>query len=90
MSRCHPGQSTSYRRKVERRKEREPDRERLRLAKEMHQRNFPGRVELDRVKIRRYKKIFKKLIAEGKLSRDKEGKFMLPKTNTGLPAGLLS
>lgn len=63
MSRCHPGQSSSYARKVQRRKEREPDRDLLRLAKAMHARNYPNAPDLDRVKIRRYKKIFRKMIA---------------------------
>ena len=67
MSRVHPGKSSSYARKVQRRKEREPDRELLRLAKEMHSINFPNLNELDRVKIRRYKKIFRRMIAENQL-----------------------
>jgi hypothetical protein len=71
MSRVHPGQSSSYARKVQRRKEREPDRELLRLAKEMHARNFPKAGELDRVKIRRYKKIFRRLIQDKKLDIDR-------------------
>jgi hypothetical protein len=78
MSRVHPGQSRSYARKVQRRKEREFDRELLRLAKEMHLRNFPRAAELDRVKIRRYKKIFRKLIADNRLTADESGKHMLP------------
>lgn len=36
MSRVHPGQSTSYAKKLQRRDERSFDRELLRLAKLMH------------------------------------------------------
>ena len=67
MSRVHPGMSNSYARKVQRRKEREPDRELLRLAKEMHAKNYPHARDLDRVKIRRYKKIFRKMIQDKEL-----------------------
>ena len=91
MSRCHPGQSSSYARKVQRRKEREPDRELLRLAKEMHARNYPNARDLDRVKIRRYKKIFRRMIADRRLGVDRFGKYVLPNVGeTGLPCGLVS
>lgn len=59
----------------------------MRLAKELHARNFPKAGELDRVKIRRYKKIFRKMIQDKQLSIDK-GKYQLPKHNE-MPAGLL-
>lgn len=42
----------------------------MRLAKEMHARNFPNAKELDRVKIRRYKKIFRKMIQDKELNID--------------------
>jgi hypothetical protein len=53
----------------------------------MHARNFPEAGELDRVKIRRYKKIFRKMIQDKQLSIDK-GKYQLPKHND-MPSGLL-
>ena len=56
MSRVHPGKSETYARKVERRKEREFDRELLRLAKIKHSRELGEDATLDRVKIRRFKK----------------------------------
>ena len=59
MSRVHPGRSETYARKVERRKEREFDRELLRLAKIRHARELGRDAPLDRVKIRRYKKQLK-------------------------------
>ena len=52
----------------------------------MHARNFPEARELDRVKIRRYKKIFRKMIQDKQLSIDK-GKYQLPKRND-MPSGL--
>ena len=88
MSRCHPGQSDSYARKVQRRKEREPDRELLRLAKEMHARNYGTDAELDRVKIRRYKKLFRKMIANKDLHCDKSGRYTLPSPDN-VPQGML-
>ena len=62
MSRVHPGRSNAYTRKIERRAERAFDRELLRLAKIRHERCHPNATELDRVKIRRYKKIISKAI----------------------------
>ena len=56
MSRVHPGRSETYARKVERRKEREFDRELLRLAKIKHARELGEDAALDRVKIRRFKR----------------------------------
>ena len=56
MSRVHPGKSETYARKVERRKEREFDRELLRLAKIKHSHELGDDAPLDRVKIRRFKK----------------------------------
>lgn len=57
MSRVHPGQSTSYAKKLQRRDERCFDRELLRLAKLMHAETNEGQeLPIDRVKIRRFKK----------------------------------
>ena len=65
MSRVHPGKSESYAKKVERRKERSFDRELLRLAKIKHDRDFGIDATLDRVKIRRFKKILRAKIEDG-------------------------
>lgn len=62
MSRVHPGRSSAYTRKIERRSERAFDRELLRLAKIRHDTFSPNADQLDRVKIRRYKKLIKKAI----------------------------
>ena len=59
MSRVHPGQSTSYARKLQRREERGFDRELLRLAKIRHTELCGSDAPLDRVKIRRFKKEIK-------------------------------
>jgi hypothetical protein len=59
MSRVHPGQSTSYARKLQRRDERCFDRELLRLAKIRHAETQGANAALDRVKIRRFKKEIK-------------------------------
>jgi hypothetical protein len=59
MSRVHPGQSTSYARKLQRRDERCFDRELLRLAKIRHSETCGANATLDRVKIRRFKKEIK-------------------------------
>ena len=59
MSRVHPGRSNAYTRKVQRREERQFDRELLRLAKEKHAEEFGLDCALDRVKIRRFKKQFR-------------------------------
>lgn len=63
MSRMHPGKSSEYNKKVETRKQREFDRELLRLAKERHQKNF-GDKPFDRVKLRRYKKEIRKELSK--------------------------
>jgi len=54
----------------------------------MHARNFPKAEELDRVKIRRYKKIFRKMIQDKQLCMD-DGKYQLPENND-IPSGLMS
>ena len=79
MSRVHPGKSESYARKIARRREREFDRELLRLSKEQHAINHPSAQNLDRVKIRRYKKLFKRMIEDNLLEKDAEtGLFLVP------------
>ena len=65
MSRVHPGRSETYARKVERRREREFDRELLRLAKIKHARELGEDAALDRVKIRRFKKQLRSMIVKG-------------------------
>jgi hypothetical protein len=60
MSRVHPGMSDSYNKKIQRREEREQEREILRLAKEKFYSQFGSNAILDRVKIRRFKKDIKK------------------------------
>lgn len=67
MSRVHPGQSSSYARKLIRREERVMDREYLRLAKIMHdeQAEKGVKVQLDRVKIRRFKKVIRQAVERG-------------------------
>lgn len=66
MSRVHPGQSTSYAKKLQRRDERSFDRELLRLAKIMHSEEHKGKdVAIDRVKIRRFKKQIRAAVLKG-------------------------
>ena len=67
MSRTHPGQSTAFNKKVTRRREREVDRELLRLAKIKHVESFGDDAPIDRVKIRRYKKELRKALNRGTL-----------------------
>ena len=67
MSRTHPGTSQAFNRKVTRRKEREQERELLRLAKLMHYEKDGRDKPLDRVKIRRYKKDLRKQMNKGTL-----------------------
>ena len=65
MSRVHPGQSTSYANKLKRRDERVFDRELLKFAKMMHAEQTSPNAPLDRVKIRRFKKIIRMAILAG-------------------------
>ena len=67
MSRTHPNSSNAYNKKVQRRKEREVDRELLRLAKIKHANEFGDDAPIDRVKIRRYKKELRKSVNRGTL-----------------------
>ena len=67
MSRTHPNSSTAYNKKVQRRREREVDRELLRLAKIKHADEFGEDAPIDRVKIRRYKKELRKSVNRGTL-----------------------
>ena len=67
MSRTHPNSSNAYNKKVQRRKEREVDRELLRLAKEKHSNEYGDDAPIDRVKIRRYKKELRKSVNRGSL-----------------------
>ena len=60
MSRKHPGQSLAFNKKVQRRKEREFERELLHHAKLKHSQLFGEDKPLDRVKIRRYRKELRK------------------------------
>lgn len=67
MSRTHPNSSNAYNKKVQRRREREVDRELLRLAKIRHGNEFGEEAPIDRVKIRRYKKELRKSVNRGNL-----------------------
>jgi len=67
MSRTHPRSSLAYNKKVQRRREREVDRELLRLAKMKHADAFGEDAPLDRVKIRRFKKELRKSVNRGSL-----------------------
>lgn len=60
MSRKHPGQSQAFNKKVQRRKEREFERELLTCAKAKHAKLFGENKPLDRVKIRRFRKEMRK------------------------------
>mmetsp|Transcript_25880 Transcript_25880/g.25150 ORF Transcript_25880/g.25150 Transcript_25880/m.25150 type:complete len:105 (+) Transcript_25880:206-520(+) len=60
MSRVHPGGSDTYNKKLKRREERTQERKILKLAKEKFFKLYGKNKELDRVKIRRYKKEIKK------------------------------
>ncbi len=57
MSRKHPGTSDAYNKKIKVRKMRKHDRAILRLAKEKFYRENGEEAELNRVAIRRFKKI---------------------------------
>lgn len=67
MSRSHPGTSLAFNKKVTRRKEREEERELLRLAKNIHYETYGRDKPIDRVKIRRYKKDLRKKLIKGLL-----------------------
>ena len=67
MSRTHPNSSHAYNKKVQRRREREVDRELLRLAKVRHNDEFGPDAPIDRVKIRRFKKELRKSVNRGNL-----------------------
>jgi len=67
MSRSHPGTSLAFNKKVTRRKEREEERELLRLAKNIHYETYGRDKPIDRVKIRRYKKDLRKKLINGLL-----------------------
>ena len=55
-SRVHPGESMSYRKKIQRRQERENERLLLKLAKERHRQVYGENVAINRVKIRKFKR----------------------------------
>ncbi|CDW80709.1 UNKNOWN [Stylonychia lemnae] len=59
-SRVHPGESDSYKKKIERREQRVIERQLLQMAKEKHAQEFGKEAPINRVKIRKYKKDFKK------------------------------
>ncbi len=60
MSRKHPGQSAAFNKKVQRRKEREFERELLNYAKQKHSKLYGSDKPIDRVKIRRFRKEMRK------------------------------
>lgn len=55
-SRVHPGESEAYKKKIQRREEREFDRKLLALAKERHQQMYGKDATINRVKIRKFKR----------------------------------
>jgi hypothetical protein len=59
-SRVHPGESMSYRKKIQRRQERENERLLLKLAKERHIQVYGESVAINRVKIRKFKREFRR------------------------------
>ena len=59
-SRVHPGESMSYRKKIQRRQERENERLLLKLAKERHRQVYGESVAINRVKIRKFKREFRR------------------------------
>jgi hypothetical protein len=66
-SRVHPGESDSYKRKIERRDERAFERHLLFLAKQKHSALYGKDAPLNRVKIRKFKKELKRqLLADGR------------------------
>ncbi len=60
MSRKHPGQSTAFNKKIQRRDERKFERELLKYAKIKHSKLYGDDKPLDRVKIRRFRKELRK------------------------------
>ena len=77
MSRTHPNSSQAYNKKVQRRREREVDRELLRLAKLKHANEYGEDAQIDRVKIRRYKKELRKSVNRGTLVLQLESQQMM-------------
>lgn len=69
-SRVHPGESDSYRRKIQRREERTLERKLLELAKLKHDEMFGENAPINRVKIRKFKKEFKKQLLSGQQPMD--------------------
>jgi hypothetical protein len=68
MSRTHPRTSVDFKKNVTRRKERETDREILRLFKLKHEELFGEDKLIDRVKIRRFMKEFRKSLNRKELT----------------------
>ena len=68
MSRKHPGESEAFIKKVQRRKEREFERELLHFAKLKHSKLYGEDKQIDRVKIRRFRKeLRKQFLTTGKI-----------------------
>ena len=67
ISRKHPKSSEQYQIKMRRREERTFDRKLLELAKNEHVKQFGPDAELNRVKIRRFKKELRTKFEAGKL-----------------------
>ena len=61
-SRVHPGTSEAYKKKVQRREEREFERKLLQLAKEKHKSVYGQNTPINRVKIRKFKREFRRAI----------------------------
>ena len=58
----HPGESESYKRKIQRREERVLERQLLQMAKQKHYELYGENEPLNRVKIRKFKKELKKTL----------------------------
>jgi hypothetical protein len=58
----HPGASEAYKKKIQRRGEREFERQLLKLAKERHKKVYGDHTPINRVKIRKFKKEFRKIL----------------------------
>lgn len=59
-SRVHPGESNAYRKKIQRREEREFERRLLALAKDKHKQIYGADAAINRVKIRKFKRDYRK------------------------------
>jgi hypothetical protein len=71
-SRVHPGESEAYRKKIQRREERELERRLLFFAKRKHIRHYGENVSINRVKIRKFKRDLRKVLSGDARPKDQE------------------